>query len=106
MVLDGRKVFIGSFNLNPRSAELNTEIGVIAESEELARQVMQFMDGGVAPANAWQLHLATRDGRSSQLVWAERDTASPVLRTTEPEVSGWRRFNAWLIALSPIEKEL
>jgi putative cardiolipin synthase len=107
MVLDGEKVFIGSFNLNPRSVELNTEIGVIIESAELAGQVRDFMNTGVTPANAWQLHLGTGDGRSEQLVWSTQDDAGePVVHDSDPDVSDWRRFTAWLIALLPIEKEL
>jgi putative cardiolipin synthase len=107
MVLDREKVFIGSFNLNPRSVELNTEIGVIVDSVELAQQVRDFMDVGTTPANAWQLHLATETGRSEQLVWSARDdSGAPVIHDTDPEVSNWRRFTAWFIALLPIEREL
>lgn len=107
MVLDGEKVFIGSFNLNPRSVELNTEIGVIIDSAELAAKVRAFMDRGVSPENAWQLHLATGDGRSERLVWRTvGDEGAPVLHEADPEVSRWRRFTAWLIAILPVEKEL
>ncbi len=107
MVLDGDKAFIGSFNLNPRSVELNTEIGVIVESAELAGQLREFMNTGVAPANAWRLHLATETGRSQELVWTTRDDAgNPVVYDSDPEASTWLRFTAWLIAKLPIEKEL
>jgi putative cardiolipin synthase len=106
IVLDRRKVFIGSFNLNPRSVELNTEIGVMVESEELARQVGQFMDDGVAPGSAWQLHLATDRGRSVELVWSEDRDGQPILYEHDPEVSRWKRFTAWFISILPIEKEL
>lgn len=106
MALDGRRVFIGSFNLNPRSAELNTEVGVIIDSGELASRVIEFMNTGVTPQNAWQLHLATGDGRSTELVWTEAGDSEPVLYTHDPETSGWQRFTAWLIAMLPVEKEL
>lgn len=107
MVLDGGKVFIGSFNLNPRSVDLNTEIGVIIESHELARQVTDFMNTGVQPDSAWQLHLATDRGRSEKLVWvAQSGNGEPLVHEVDPDVSRWRRFKAWLIALLPIEKEL
>jgi putative cardiolipin synthase len=107
MVLDEEKVFIGSFNLNPRSVELNTEIGVIIESAELAGQVLGFMNTGVTPANAWQLRLGTGDGRSEQLVWSAQDEAgAAVVHDADPDVSGWKRFTAWLIARLPVEREL
>jgi putative cardiolipin synthase len=106
MVLDGRKVFIGSFNLNPRSAELNTEIGVIVDSAELSAQVARFMDSGVTPDNAWQLHLATSDGRSRELVWVGVDEGKPEIHDHDPGTSWWQRFVAWTIARLPIEREL
>ena len=34
--VDRRKVFVGSFNLDPRSLYLNTEMGMVVDSEELA----------------------------------------------------------------------
>src|SRR6185436_5061230 len=49
LVIDRKTVFIGSFNLDPRSKAINTEIGVIVESPELARQLTAFMDDGVTP---------------------------------------------------------
>lgn len=107
MVLDGEKVFIGSFNLNPRSVELNTEIGVIIASAELARRVSDFMDTGVQPDSAWRLHLATDTGRSEELVWAaQNESGQPLVHDVDPDVSRWLRFKAWFIALLPIEKEL
>lgn len=107
MVFDGEKVFIGSFNLNPRSVELNTEIGVIIESPELSRQVTDFMNTGVRPDSAWQLHLATDRGRTEKLVWVAQDArGEPIVRDVDPDVSRWQRFKAWVIARLPIEKEL
>ncbi|MGD2100534.1 MAG: phospholipase D family protein, partial [Desulfobacterales bacterium] len=47
IVFDRESVFIGSFNLDPRAAEINTEAGIYVESPELARQVIAYMDEGV-----------------------------------------------------------
>jgi hypothetical protein len=42
-----------------------------------------------------------------ELVWrAQGEGGQPVVRDTDPDVSSWRRFTAWVIALLPIEKEL
>lgn len=107
MVFDDEKVFIGSFNLNPRSVELNTEIGVIIESAGLARQVADFMDTGVQPDSAWQLHMATDNAHAEKLVWTAQDgNGEPVVHDVDPDVSRWRRFKAWFIAILPVEKEL
>jgi len=54
MVIDGRQIFIGTFNLDPRSANLNTEVGVLIESETLARQLTQSIERDIRPENSWQ----------------------------------------------------
>lgn len=54
MVIDDRLIFIGTFNLDPRSANLNTEVGVLIESEELARQLTESIERDMRPENSWQ----------------------------------------------------
>jgi len=53
MVIDGESLFIGTFNLDPRSANLNTEIGVQIESSLLARQVEAHIEQDMRPQNSW-----------------------------------------------------
>jgi putative cardiolipin synthase len=53
MVIDDRLVFIGTFNLDPRSANLNTEVGVFVESEKLARQLTESIEQDMRPENSW-----------------------------------------------------
>ena len=52
VVFDRQSVFIGSFNLDPRSAALNTEVGVMIDRAEIGRQVGELMDEGVSPGSA------------------------------------------------------
>jgi putative cardiolipin synthase len=47
-VFDPESVFTGSFDLDPRSAAINTEIGVMIDSPEIAGQVGELMDEGLA----------------------------------------------------------
>jgi putative cardiolipin synthase len=54
MVIDGKKIFIGTFNLDPRSANLNTEVGVFIESPELARQLTHSIERDIRPENSWR----------------------------------------------------
>jgi len=54
MVIDDRLIYIGTFNLDPRSANLNTEVGVLIESEELARQLTASIEKDMQPENSWQ----------------------------------------------------
>ena len=57
MVIDDRIVFIGTFNLDPRSANLNTEVGMLADSVELAGQLTASIEHDIDPANSWQTTL-------------------------------------------------
>lgn len=105
IVIDGRQTYIGSFNLTPRSVELNTEIGIVVDSPSLAAAVTAFLDTGVAPANAWRLGLRG-EGRSAQLWWTGVTAGQTVEFDTDPDVGTWRRFTAWLVAVLPVEKPL
>jgi putative cardiolipin synthase len=57
MVIDDRTVFIGTFNLDPRSANLNTEVGMLTDSDELARQLTESIERDIDPSNSWQTTL-------------------------------------------------
>ena len=54
MVVDDKTVFIGTFNLDPRSANLNTEVGMLTDSDELARQLTESIERDIDPSNSWQ----------------------------------------------------
>jgi len=54
MVIDEKIIYIGTFNLDPRSANLNTEVGVLVESVELGRQLTQSIERDILPENSWQ----------------------------------------------------
>ena len=62
-VYDRKTVFVGSFNLDPRSENLNTEIGFLIESEELANEVADSILADMGPGNAWLVRLNT-DGKT------------------------------------------
>jgi putative cardiolipin synthase len=57
MVIDEKTVFIGTFNLDPRSANLNTEVGALIDSVTLARQLTRNIGKDIDPANSWQTTL-------------------------------------------------
>jgi len=54
MVIDGKTIFIGTFNLDPRSANLNTEVGVLIESQALGEQLTAAIERDILPENSWQ----------------------------------------------------
>jgi len=49
IVFDRQSAWIGSFNLDPRSIGLNTEVGVMIESPEIAAQVADFLGAPCPP---------------------------------------------------------
>jgi putative cardiolipin synthase len=53
MVIDSKTLFIGTFNFDPRSQNLNTEVGVIIRDPVLARAVQAAIETDMAPGNSW-----------------------------------------------------
>jgi len=53
-VIDGRIIYIGTFNLDPRSANLNTEVGALINNEVLARQLSNSIERDILPGNSWR----------------------------------------------------
>ena len=96
--LDSRRVFIGSFNFDPRSAWLNTEIGVLIDHGALARRINQVFDNDV-PKYAWRV-TADADGK---LRWTVQGDKGTEVTELEPEASIWRRIAATVLAWFPIE---
>ena len=68
-VIDRRYVFVGSMNLDPRSANINAEMGVIVDSPQLGESLTQIMLRDTQPANAWQV-LLDEDG---DVYWRNAD---------------------------------
>lgn len=102
LVFDRKSVFIGSFNLDPRSTALNTEIGVMIDSPEIAGQVGELMDEGVAPGSAYHVTLDSNDN----LVWSAEKNGEKVEYDTDPETNLLYRIIVGIIGILPIEDQL
>ena len=102
MVFDRESVFIGSYNLDPRSASINTEAGLYVASPELARQVIEYMDVGVQPDNSYRV-LLDEDG---DLLWVTEDAGMEVRYHKDPGSTFWQRFMSGFIILLPVEHQL
>jgi putative cardiolipin synthase len=97
-VADGTRLFVGSFNFDPRAARLNTDMGLVVESADLAQHVLAAFDAQVA-AHAWEVTLAP-DGR---LAWVGVQDGVPRHATHEPDADVWRRMLAGGLARLPID---
>ena len=98
MALDEKQVFIGSFNFDPRSAYLNTEIGVLLNSPPLARAVHTTMDENLSKY-AYKLVLDA----NKKITWQRQTPQGPVIYTKEPRMKWWQRAGIKMLSWLPIE---
>lgn len=98
--IDGRTVFIGSMNFDPRSGYINTEMGLLLEDPAMAREMSQGLDD-VLPQAAWRV---TREG--SQLQWSAGEGPTAVRHTHDPQTSLPLRLGIGLLMLLPIDSLL
>jgi putative cardiolipin synthase len=78
-------MYIGTFNLDPRSANLNTEVGLLASNRALAAQLSASIKRDIRPENSWRTTM----------------TFNP-----DDTVGRGKRFRVWLYSLLPIEAVL
>lgn len=99
MALDEKQVFIGSFNFDPRSAYLNTEIGVLLDSPRLAKAVHHTMDENLSKY-AYKLVLDANKKMNWEIKLADGSIRTYV---REPKMKWWQRASMKVIAWLPIE---
>ena len=92
--VDGSRVFVGSFNFDPRSARLNTEMGFVIDSPPLAQEIGHAFDTTV-PINAYEVHVA----QSGKMYWSNGGSRYD----SEPGTSIWRRGVVRIASRLPIE---
>ena len=98
VVIDKKKLFVGSMNWDPRSAHLNTEMGVVIEQHEYAQKVYREILKEI-PSTAYEIQIIDGD-----VVWFDHTTGDTL--TSEPDASIWRRMGAWFSGVLPIEEQL
>ena len=95
--LDDAQLFVGSFNLDPRSAQLNTEMGLLIDSPTLAHSLSQAL-AATGPENAYALSL---DG--GRLRWTTLENGQRTVFAREPHASLRRRIAVRILSWLPIE---
>ncbi|GMQ83264.1 MAG: phospholipase D family protein [Rhodothermia bacterium] len=107
-ILDRETVFIGSLNLDPRSIDINTEMGIVFHSREMAEEFVRDLDKG-ALQHVYELKLVRSPAESKgeftaytwNIEWLERVDGETIRHTSEPGVGGWERFMLFLNSLVP-----
>ena len=96
ILIDRKITFIGSLNVDPRSVDINTEMGVLLESaelgEELARRALTIL-----PTISYSVEFDDKN----RLVWRTQIDGEEVIETSEPQASHWRRFKAFMSRIFP-----
>jgi cardiolipin synthase C len=108
-VFDDEHVFVGSFNFDPRSALLNTEMGLVIHSPELARQVTAIAEDAMRPERSYQPQLVaeTHDNTlEKHLRWHDVHEGSARVTDVEPETTVIQRGLLRVLQALPIEEHL
>ncbi len=93
VVIDKHLSFIGSANLDPRSASVNTELGAIIESPALAKELLNIIDIDRLQS-AYRVRL---DPSGHGLQWLTADDEKEMILNTEPDSTPWLRLKLWLL---------
>jgi putative cardiolipin synthase len=95
--VDGSRLFVGSYNLDPRSTWLNCEQGVLVEDATLAGELEALFERHTAGQYAWRVSL-----ENGSLAW--RDGTETF--DSDPKASAWRRFQAWVTRVLHLDAQL
>jgi putative cardiolipin synthase len=97
--VDGKTIFVGSFNFDPRSFLLNTEMGLVIHSPKLAQGLATGFDT-LVPKGAYWVRLSPDDG---DIEWVELTPMGEIRHGHDPETGWFRRLNADFMSILPID---
>jgi putative cardiolipin synthase len=96
--VDRERIFVGSFNFDPRSAALNTEMGLVIRSPALAGRLADLYAQQI-PQISYEVRRAAGGG----LEWVEREGSVEWVHTTEPGTTRLQRFGVGVLQRLPID---
>ena len=102
-IIDRKDIMIGSFNLDPRSIELNTEITIAIHSPELAAQVVKMFNEVIEPETSYHVQASAN---TKALIWNTVTDDQQITYTQEPDAGIWRRIQENILSLLPLEDHL
>ena len=112
-IFDRQQVFIGLFNLDQRSANINSEVGVVYDVPEMAAIIAKTVFDESINETAYKVKIANQniDAGNAQVdkgdvYWVETKDKTEIIHSTEPKTGFWRRFGQGLLSIMPIESQL
>jgi len=100
-IVDRRYSYVGSLNWDPRSRDLNSELGIIVDSPDLAGWLAAQIDE-YAPRRAYLVHMNDSGG----IEWHNETPVGPPVYYSEPWAGFWLRLWVWFLGFLPIEDQL
>ena len=97
LAVDGARLFVGSYNLDPRSTWLNCEQGVLLDSAALAAEFEALFAEQTTGNRAWSVALV-----GDELAWTDGSETFD----SDPQAGTWRRFQAWFARAFGLESQL
>ena len=96
VIIDRELIFVGSLNMDPRSIDINSEMGVVIKSPDLANNLA---DSVLEDLQEFAYRVELQD--NGKLQWHCTINGSEVVETTEPLSTGGQRFKAFLMKIVP-----
>jgi len=100
-LVDRRELFLGSFNWDPRSVDINTELGVIMKSPKLTQDIVDAIDAKLA-SQTYEVILNDK----GKVRWVDRAGDEEVILDKEPQTGWWRRFTVGFYRILPVKGQL
>jgi putative cardiolipin synthase len=97
--IDDSSLFVGSFNFDPRSVRLNTEMGVVIQNHAMAQELGAYFDSGLVQ-RAYEVRVSA-DGQ--RLEWIDTTAQGTKVLDTEPGAGFWRRALVKLLSVLPVD---
>ncbi len=94
LVIDQKVVFIGSLNMDERSARINSELGLVIRSPEISRQVTSLLDD-LSTDGSYTLRL---EDHSDRIEWSSGEPGAQKIWHTDPETTRWQRMSLKVLA--------
>jgi len=112
-IFDREQVFIGSFNFDPRSSNINSEVGVVYEVAEMANLIATTVFDENIKQATYRVMIADKDMQigdveidEGEVYWVESIDDKKHYYSTEPKTGFWRRFGQDFLSIMPIESQL